>query len=40
MEGLSIDKVYGNFVQQIGGDALQTENNESLKKSVERDAKQ
>ena len=39
VEGLSIDKVYENFVRQVGGDALQTENNESLKASVERDAK-
>ena len=39
VEGLSIDKVYENFVRQIAGDALQTESNESLKESVERDAK-
>lgn len=39
IEGLNIDKVYENFVRQIAGDALQTESNESLKESVERDAK-
>lgn len=40
VDSLNIDKVYENFVQQIAGDALQTEtNNESLKESVERDAK-
>ena len=39
VEGLNIDKVYENFVRQIAGDALQTESNESLKESVERDAK-
>jgi hypothetical protein len=39
IDGLNIDKVYENFVRQIAGDVLQTENNESLKESVERDAK-
>lgn len=39
VDGLNIDKVYENFVRQIAGDALQTESNESLKESVERDAK-
>lgn len=39
VDGLSIDKVYENFVRQIAGDVLQAENNESLKESVERDAK-
>ena len=39
VDGLSIDKVYENFVRQIAGDALQADNNESLKESVERDAK-
>ena len=39
VEGLNIDKVYENFVRQIAGDALQTESNESLKESVERDVK-
>ena len=39
VDGLNIDKVYENFVRQIAGDALQTERNESLKESVERDAK-
>lgn len=37
IEGLNIDKVYENFVRQIAGDALQTDNNETLKESVERD---
>ena len=37
VDGLSIDKVYENFVRQIAGDALQTNNEESLKDSVERD---
>ena len=39
VDGLSIDKVYENFVRQIAGDALQTANDETLKESVERDAK-
>ncbi len=39
IDGLNIDTVYENFVRQIAGDALQAENNESLKESVERDAK-
>ena len=37
VEGLNLDQVYENFVRQIAGDALQTENRESLKDSVERD---
>lgn len=37
VDGLSIDKVYENFVRQIAGDTLQTGSNESLKESVERD---
>lgn len=39
VEGLSVDKVYENFVRQIAGDALRSEEGktESLKKSVERD---
>lgn len=39
VEGLSIDKVYENFVRQIAGDALRSEEGktESLKESVERD---
>ena len=37
VDGLSIDKVYENFVRQIAGDTLQTDSNESLKESVERD---
>ena len=36
IDGLSIDKVYENFVRQIAGDALQSDSNESLKESVER----
>ena len=39
VDGLSIDKVYENFVRQIAGDALQGESAESLKESVERDAR-
>ena len=39
VDGLNIDKVYENFVRQIAGDALQAKNNESLKESVELDAK-
>lgn len=37
LEGLNIDKVYENFVRQIGGEALTTENEETLQQSVERD---
>ena len=37
MDGLNVDKVYENFVRQIAGEALQTERQESLKESVERD---
>ena len=39
IEGLTIDKVYENFVRQIAGRALKTEGErtESLKESVERD---
>lgn len=39
LEGLSVDKVYENFVRQIAGDALRSEEGktESLKESVERD---
>ncbi len=36
-EGLNVDKIYENFVRQIAGEALQTDNAESLKASVERD---
>jgi len=41
VEGLSVDKVYENFVRQIAGDALRAENGktESLKESVERDTR-
>lgn len=39
IDGLSIDKVYENFVRQIAGDALQADSAESLKESVERDAR-
>ena len=39
IDGLSIDKVYENFVRQIAGDALQAENQESLKDSVDRDTR-
>ena len=37
LEGLTIDKVYENFVRQIGGEALVAGNEESLQQSVERD---
>ena len=37
MDGLNIDKVYENYVRQIAGNALQTDRNETLKESVERD---
>ncbi len=39
LEGLNIDKVYENFVRQIGGDALAVDGEESLQQSVERDAR-
>lgn len=37
IDGLNIDKVYENFVRQIAGNVLQTDSNETLKESVERD---
>ena len=39
VDGLNIDAVYENFVRQIAGDALQSDSAESLKESVERDAR-
>lgn len=39
IDGLNIDKVYENFVRQIAGESLQTEKNESLRESVEREDK-
>lgn len=36
LEGLSMDAIYENFVRQIAGDALQSNNAESLKVSVEK----
>ena len=39
VDGLSIDKVYENFVRQIAGEALQADGSETLKESVERDAR-
>lgn len=39
VEGLNTDAVYENFVRQIAGDALLTDSSESLKESVERDAR-
>lgn len=38
VDGLNVDKVYENFVRQIAGDTLRSEDgkNESLKESVER----
>ena len=37
LDGLNIDKVYENFVRQIGGEALTTNSDETLQQSVERD---
>lgn len=37
VDGLSLDKVYENFVRQIAGEVLQAKRQESLKESVERD---
>ena len=37
IDGLDIDKVYEQFVRQIAGESLQTEEKETLKESVERD---
>lgn len=39
VDGLNTDTVYENFVRQIAGDVLQSENTETLKESVERDAR-
>ncbi len=39
VDGLTIDAVYENFVRQIAGDVLQADSAESLKESVERDAR-
>ncbi|MBQ1534150.1 MAG: DUF4391 domain-containing protein [Erysipelotrichaceae bacterium] len=39
VDGLNIDTVYENFVRQIAGETLQGKNAESLKESVERDAR-
>lgn len=39
LDGLSTDAVYENFVRQIAGGVLQSESTESLKASVERDAR-
>ena len=39
VDGLNTDAVYENFVRQIAGDALQADSAESLKESVERDAR-
>lgn len=39
IDGLNIDKVYENFVRQIAGEALQADSSETLKESVERNAK-
>jgi 5'(3')-deoxyribonucleotidase len=36
IDGLDMDTVYASLVRQIAGDVLQTNNNESLKMSVER----
>ena len=37
IDGLSIDKVYENFVRQIAGDARETDTGQTLKESVVRD---
>lgn len=37
LDGLNLDKVYENFVRQIGGDALSADSAETLQQSVERD---
>ena len=37
IDGLNIDKVYEDFVRQIADDALQTDSEEFLKASVEKD---
>ena len=37
LEGLSLDAAYENFVRQIAGQALNSNQEESLKQSVERD---
>ena len=39
IDGFCTDTVYENFVRQIAGDALRSENTETLKESVERDAR-
>lgn len=39
VEGLNTDAVYENFVRQIAGDVLKADSTESLKESVERDAR-
>ena len=39
VEGLNVDTVYENFVRQIAGDALQADTGETLKETVERDAR-
>lgn len=39
LDGLNMDAVYESLVRQIAGDALQADNGESLKQSVERDEK-
>lgn len=37
VDGLNLDKVYENFIRQIAGDALISENSATLKEAVERD---
>ena len=39
VDGLNTDAVYENFVRQIAGDTLKADSGESLKESVERDAR-
>ena len=37
IDGLDMDRVYENFVRQIGGEALAADGDETLRQSVERD---
>lgn len=37
LDGLNLDVAYENIVRQVGGEALQSENQESLKETVERE---
>lgn len=39
LDGLNIDQAYENFVREIAGEALLSGAGETLKESVERDAR-